>query len=426
MTDSTNNKDPLEELFQQKSEEYDISYREEDWNALENRLDTVDAQRATRRWRGLAAAVVLIAFSVLAYVTFQNYQQINLLNEQLSQQEELIIPAPQNEGDMPNNDETNQQETPDTREQEKESELASVLSGENADTENETPDGDNDLTTSQGAQREVNRESIQNFSGGLEIAQARCSVCERSVPISGSKVPNATFASVDIPNNSAQRASTTPKEPRLAVDINAGGVQEHSPRASVGFVLGPDLSTVSAVSNFYNPGFKFGVTVDYNINRNWAVSFGAIRSNVRYKANGMEYQPPEDYWYSGIHASETIGECILLDIPVNLTYRFLHFDHSRMYASAGMSTYIMLNEDYRFSYDSNQQGLPQHWEEKTGTAHFMSNANFSLGYEMDIAQKLSLRAEPFLRVPLKEVGWGNVNLYSMGSLISLNYKIHNN
>jgi hypothetical protein len=31
---------------------------------------------------------------------------------------------------------------------------------------------------------------------------------------------------------------------------------------------------------------------------------------------------------------------------------------------------------------------------------------------------LSLSAEPFIRVPIREVGWGNVKLYSVGSFVS--------
>jgi len=85
-----NNNDPLEELFKSKSEQYDISYREEDWQNLKDRLDAADVRLANRNKRWLTAAAVLILFSLLGYFTYQNYQQINSLNEQLSQTEETI------------------------------------------------------------------------------------------------------------------------------------------------------------------------------------------------------------------------------------------------------------------------------------------------------------------------------------------------
>ncbi|MGK7370473.1 MAG: hypothetical protein ACNS64_09675, partial [Candidatus Halalkalibacterium sp. M3_1C_030] len=71
----TNNQDPLEEFFQKKSKDYNISYSEEDWKSLEGRLDALDAQYAARRRRRLAAAAVLIIFSLLSYFIFQNYRE---------------------------------------------------------------------------------------------------------------------------------------------------------------------------------------------------------------------------------------------------------------------------------------------------------------------------------------------------------------
>jgi hypothetical protein len=46
-----------------------------------------------------------------------------------------------------------------------------------------------------------------------------------------------------------------------------------------------------------------------------------------------------------------------------------------------------------------------------------------VGYEFDLDRNISLRAEPFLRIPLREVGHANVNLYSVGSLVSINYNL---
>ncbi|MEX0929098.1 MAG: hypothetical protein WDZ53_06800, partial [Balneolales bacterium] len=79
-------------------------------------------------------------------------------------------------------------------------------------------------------------------------------------------------------------------------------------------------------------------------------------------------------------------------------------------------------EDYHFSYDSDDPALWEGWSDNTGSRHWLSNAGFSVGYELDIHRHWSLRAEPFLKVPIRGVGWGNVKLYSMGSFVSFNYK----
>jgi len=83
----------------------------------------------------------------------------------------------------------------------------------------------------------------------------------------------------------------------------------------------------------------------------------------------------------------------------------------------------MQSEEYSFSYRAYQPGQEEGWSGKTGTSHWLSNAGFSIGYEFDVHSNWSMRVEPFIKVPVQEVGWGNVELYSMGSFISLNYKL---
>lgn len=435
MSDS-NKKDPLEEFFQKKSGDYDISYREEDWHSLENRLDALDAQLATRRRRLLAAAAVLIIFSILSYFIFQNYQQINSLNEQLSHQEEVTDPAPSSSRtptdttspsletlaqDYADNGEAPDPNSGDSAEEE----LASAQSeSKSENTKSPTANDEIEYLSAQ-SKEETSNDFRKLATADIAISEIQCPGCTLSELALNGTVNESAFAAGRISTDYPQIAQIA-----LAGDVNTGSEvsaliasQQNLPKFSIGVVTGPDLSSAGSFSNFYDAGSKIGITVDYNLNRNWAISIGAVRSNVHYKADMQDYRPPEGYWYNGIEASLTRAECSLIDIPVSLSYRFLHFDNSRIYATAGVSSYIMLSEDYRFSYQSGQQGLPQRWKEDTGSTHFLSNAGFSVGYELDVTQNVSVRAEPFMKVPLREVGWGNVDLYSIGSLFSLNYKL---
>lgn len=417
MTDS-NKHDPIEELFQKKAGDYDISYKEEDWRKLEDRLDSWDAQNVTRRRRRLVAAAVILLVSVLAYFTYQNYQQLNSLEQQITQNEDVITSLPEIEGDIQNEIDSEQSDNEDSSGPESVSE----------ETEKTNEEATSPATTDNTAEEtstvtETTKKLLEGTTDKLERVKVQYSKTNLTTLNQKSTFKQITLKSVDSPSNSGSGTVLPSKTPTPYTASKSIGKDRKTPKASIGFVLGPDMSTVGSVSNFHNPGYKLGLTIDYNISRNLSLSVGAIHSSVRYQADGKEYHPPENYWNYGIHADHTVGECLLIDIPINLSYRFLHFDQSRMYASAGFSSYIMLNEDYRFSYDSNQSGLPQRWNQKTGTTYFMSNLSLSIGYELDISQKFSLRAEPFIKMPIKKVGWGNVNLYSVGSLISINYHL---
>lgn len=191
---------------------------------------------------------------------------------------------------------------------------------------------------------------------------------------------------------------------------------------SIGFAAGPDMSSVGAFNSSQEPGYKIGVMLEYNISSNLSVSTGAVHSMVRYSTRSQSYNPPT-YWTQGVAPDEMIGECLLIDIPIIMKYNFLNLKNSRFFASAGLSSYIMLNEEYHFKYDGYNSELNQYWSSRTGTRHWMSNASFSLGYELDLHPNWSLRAEPFIKTPLREVGWSNVKLFSAGSLVSLNYRL---
>jgi len=419
-----NNKDPFEELFRNKTEDYDISYREEDWNKLENRLDALDAQHAARRYRQIAAAAVLLVFSLLSFFIYQNYRQIHSLNEKL-EQESKIVDNPSNNGQTNEIAPENNNKQPQ-KDQQSPEEFANLESDESRTPINQST-GETVNNPGTGNKRTNNSSFEANtpIAGTFQIDQAECPECS-SIAINTGNTgihsrleTNASFKAQEVQNSpySISRSSTSSQ---FALNSSMRS------KFTAGVLLGPDFSTVGSISDFYDPGSKIGITAEYNPNRNWGISIGIIRSNVRYRAGQQEYRPPQDYWYNGIEATSTTAECIILDIPINLSYRFLHFNNSRFYASAGLSSYIMLTEDYKFNYDNSYDELPERWKEKTGTTHFFSNAGISLGYEQDLFRGISLRAEPFIRLPLREVGWGNVNLYSIGSIISVHFQLNKN
>ena len=426
MTNQEHN-DPLEEFFKKKVREYDIEYKEEDWLKLESRLDAAQANNYRQSYwkRYSASAAVILLLSILAYYTYQQQQRIDQLNEQLVKSEKIINPQrspieilpdglfdfsfPHDPSEVQSNDQFN----PEQR------------SGNLADNSSKR---DNEQSN-QASNEDSEQESVLSDPNQKHIALTKL---PDSIQLSANDIGhnNETLAfntNKLIPTNTTDRSTSIsdaldPKNSTLFNTQNQFSGRE-TPRLTVGLIGGPNLSTVGGISNFYDPGYKIGLSVEYNLSKNLALSVGAIHSKVQYTASGNDYNPPEEYWSYGELPSKTVGKCLLIDIPVSLKYNLVHFDHSRIFATGGVSSYIMLNEDYRFNYNSYTTGQQQRWQERTGTRHWMSNAVFSVGYEIDIRRHVSLRVEPFIKVPVREVGWANVKLYSMGSFISVNYNI---
>lgn len=413
MSHENDHNDSLERLFKKKADDYDIPYREEDWLKLKNRLDIKDAQRSyNRRIAWLAAASVLL-ISLLGYFTYDHHKKITQLSGQLSEAlsgEALNNPLPDNVV------------TPERQEN---------FVPENRN-ENLTDAGDEvdvptlETTPSEGTDTPL-ESSERSFTASIDHVETKfdetytsCLHCEENPPA----IQIRKYEQPLLHTAMNERVSYLAKAEMSHAEYEKPSVINAS-RVSVGIVASPDFSSAGSLANFSSPGYKIGAMVSYQLSSRISLSTGLIQSDVRYRADGNDYNPPPDYWQYGISADEIMARCLILDIPIRMQVEFLQLSRSRFFATAGVSSYIMLNENYRFRYDRDDTDLAQEWDAKTGTRHLFSNSGFSVGYEHDVNPNWSLRVEPFVQVPISQVGWGNVDLYSAGTMVALTYRFQN-
>ncbi|MEX0681018.1 MAG: outer membrane beta-barrel protein [Balneolales bacterium] len=428
MSEENNDKDALELFFQKKADEYDIPFREEDWLRLEEKLNVRDVQRGYQHKVRWIAAASLLFVSLFGYFTYNNYLKINEIRQHLSDemsddsgQDRLLNEFPADQFSTPGMDEEDENiveeiETPSAARDSREPVTETVANNFSVDP----------ATNSGESGREPR---------GRELVASRVPVLTRAMT-TASQLNNPT-----IPDNMLNRitvpgdfATGTPSNEELSSHTTTPGLlsanmeediygETYIPRPNrwaFGLVMSPDLTSIDSFSNFYSPGYKVGFTLEYNLNARWKVSTGVIQSMVRYSSKSLDYNPPVQY--SSLFSMN--GECLLLDIPLSFKYNFLDFDRSGFFATAGLSSYLMLSEEYNFIYDTyGETQSTSTWSDRTGTFHLFSNAGFSIGYEVELHRNWNIRAEPFVRVPIREVGWANVRLYSMGSFISVNYKL---
>lgn len=428
MNDEQNHNDPIERLFREKADEYDISYREEDWLKLEKQLDARDMKLYyQRRLRWLAAASILI-LSLIGYYTIQNHNQINQLAEQLNENETVEqSEQPANEPNRMENE--SQLESPALSDTEDSMDNEIAENGNGNQPENRSVrESSEGLLALQNESEETENWESGSFSGATQIIDRKPIDSTPLYSIQNvEKLLAGTISEPVLVRERSQFETGNHESRNGAIAFSDDGSSREQPftsalsRLAVGVVVSPDLSTVGAVSNFYDPGYKGGIVAEYALTKNISLVSGVAISNVKYKASGREYSPPQA-WNYGMMPDQTTAVCLVLDIPINLKANIFSFDRSRIFTSAGLSSYIMLNEDYQFSYNGDASGLETSWSEQTGTSHWFSNAGLSIGFEYDLSPSWTIRAEPHIKIPLKGVGWGDVDLYSMGSFLSLNYR----
>ncbi|PSR53395.1 hypothetical protein AHMF7605_07570 [Adhaeribacter arboris] len=189
-------------------------------------------------------------------------------------------------------------------------------------------------------------------------------------------------------------------------------------------VLGPDFSTVGFVKP-EKASTNIGVILSYQVSKRWTIATGLVRARKVYGAKLEDYHPGPNYWQPGAHLPDDINAvCKVLDIPLNVRYSFLALPTHVAYVQTGLSSYIMLHEDYRYYYENYGNPYSKHWIVANQNRHFFQVLNLSAGYSRQMSRGISLGAEPFVKIPLSGIGAGKVNLTSMGIFFNVGYSFH--
>ena len=190
----------------------------------------------------------------------------------------------------------------------------------------------------------------------------------------------------------------------------------------VGIVAGIAANAVKFSSNSKN-GFITGLYVGYVINKRWALNTGLIYSQKDYVAMPADYHSPKDHFLNnpGIILNQADGFCKILELPLNIRYNVTATKKGNLFLAAGLSSYFMKNEEYTFY--GTDFGTPfikgLEGDEFLKSAFWFPILNLSAGFQKSINNTYSLQIEPYIKIPLKGIGFGEVLLSSYGANITV-------
>lgn len=189
-------------------------------------------------------------------------------------------------------------------------------------------------------------------------------------------------------------------------------------RWSFGALVSLDLSA-TGLDGFTDPGTMIGLLAEYRISKKWSIQSGLNYSVKNYAALGREYDTST--WPGGRSDNlvSAIARCLVLDIPINLRRYFPAKNGNQWFVSSGVSTYLMLSEDYNYEYATQNPNWSPTGQIRGENNHFFGIANFSVGYETPINKKLGLAIEPFMKLPLTGIGQGKVKFLSFGANVAI-------
>jgi hypothetical protein len=195
-------------------------------------------------------------------------------------------------------------------------------------------------------------------------------------------------------------------------------------RWNVALSFAPDFSTTE-LNRYSAPGDAFGISLGFNISRRFSISTGAFKTSKRYEGYGSEYQPPEGYWQrrtNGVVPDEVKGNCTILEFPINVQYQINRNSRHRIFASAGVSSYYMLDEAYYYQFEDPNPGAAESWSSDEPSSYSFSVGHLSAGYERQLSRNLSIGIEPFLKIPFAGIGWTNIELFTTGAYLNVRYR----
>lgn len=179
------------------------------------------------------------------------------------------------------------------------------------------------------------------------------------------------------------------------------------------FLASPDLSAIE-----FGParlGSSFGVMGEFSFTSRLSISSGVIRSVKNYES----YQQ-DAYTYSSRYLT---GSCHVLDIPVNLTYYFPLKKRFSLYVSAGVSSYLMLSEDYVYTVKTSTGDRVYPYQVTNENNEWFKVLNLSAGLQYRVAPRWHIQVEPFLKAPFADLGAMDVRLSSYGVFGAIRYHL---
>lgn len=186
-------------------------------------------------------------------------------------------------------------------------------------------------------------------------------------------------------------------------------------RFYAGLVGGPDISTVK-FQRFSNLGFQAGVLLGYALNDRLAVEVGALSSKKHYYSDGAHYKSDGYYAPSYAKLLAVDGNCRMIELPLALRYTVSRQKRGALFATAGVSSYIMQREDYNLDYLYPSSGnIATHKHSYTDKdQYWLATLQLSFGYSTKLGSLGNLRLEPYYALPLKGMGHGRLPVSSFG------------
>jgi len=181
-------------------------------------------------------------------------------------------------------------------------------------------------------------------------------------------------------------------------------------------------SNINGVGSFAETQTGSNIGLLFSVGKGrFTLSTGAMYAKTPYATDFSNYHIK--YQFS-TNPTTVNADCRVLDIPINLDYRVYGNFKNKFSVGTGLSSYLMLKEDYTYTYATYPGGYaPDGYSITNRNQHYFGVLNFDVLYQRRLNSKFSLDLQPYLKLPLTDIGYGHVQLQTAGVAVGLSWNI---
>jgi hypothetical protein len=186
----------------------------------------------------------------------------------------------------------------------------------------------------------------------------------------------------------------------------------------IGLLAGPDISTIK-LQSVKKVGYSWGLLLGYRFTKRVSLETNLLWARKDYFTDGKYIDKKNFSIPSTVPVINLNGYCNMYEFDITGRYDFSPYKKQHFFARGGFASYFMKEQDYTY-LATNPAGTPysQSGEYGNTTNNLFSVLHISAGYEYK-AGKVSVRIEPYLKIPTKGLGEGKLSFTSMSLYVGL-------
>ncbi|BAU55108.1 hypothetical protein [Mucilaginibacter gotjawali] len=196
--------------------------------------------------------------------------------------------------------------------------------------------------------------------------------------------------------------------------------QSYRPQFALSVLAAPDLNGVGGFQQS-KLGTNVGLLFSAGVSKKLTISTGAIYSVKPYLTGFGNYHTPYQFPVTPLNV---VADCRMLDIPLNIGYQVYNKHQNQVSIGTGLSSYIMLHESYKFNYAGTYETGPSNYTVPGIHKYFFGVLNLNATYEHQVNSKFGISVQPYLKLPLGNLGYSQVHLQSTGVAIGVTWNLN--